>query len=559
MNYDFPFLCFDTEDNSKELMEQVKRGVPGVSGFDKKVTQIAAITAQGKRYYSPGNVADFKRWLLQQPEQFIYALNVKYDLGALFGDKLDELDQTLVGGRVIKAVWGKKIFVDVFNIWPMSVKKLGEAFGLQKLETESMATDKDYVFRDTEIIRQAMLFAWQFVEHLGLEHLKATLGGLCVSVWQEWDGSNCHDSTVLSREALFGGRVELFKQTNESNHICYTDINSLYPSVMRNQFPGPLEQIKTRKCKLPKWGIATATVEVPETPFCPLPYRRQDGMVFYPWGKFTGTWTVLELEQAAATGTKIVKIKDCWGTNESMQPYQEFVERLYAARLVATSEAERLFFKLLMNNLYGRLGTTGKIGRTVWQTPKNRNHGVPFGDRVLVTYQMPLAEETNWSHAAYITAYGRLQLLEFMRRIGGDKMIYCDTDSCIFDVPDVRLTLGQGNPVLPETYFQCGSDLGQMKLVGWERHCETFAPKMYHIGQTWKAKGVPVRLAKEFIQQGHVEYDLPFNMREAIAFFDRGNARKLGVWHTVRKERKTPYDKKKLIGNRYFPCKINAV
>jgi hypothetical protein len=242
-----------------------------------------------------------------------------------------------------------------------------------------------------------------------------------------------------------------------------------------------------------------------------------------------------------------------------MQPYKDFVDKLYAARLRCDTDAAKLFYKLLMNTLYGRLGTKGKIGRTVWQNEKNRNHGVPFGERVLIYYGMPLGEEVNWSHSAYITAYGRVALQSYMRQVGSEQMIYCDTDSCIFDVPDVRLTLGQGKPVLPhERYFQCGSELGQMKLESWERHCETYAPKMYHIGKIWKAKGVPVRLAKEFIQQGHVEYDMPFNMREAIAFFDRGNIKKLAVWRPVRKERKSGYERKVKQGNQYLPCKINC-
>jgi len=552
----FPFLVFDTEDDSKECMAPGS----GKTGFDKKITQIAAITAEGKRYYCPGDVKDFKRWLLQQPETYVYSLNIKYDLGALFADELDVLDQTLVGGRVIRAVWGRKTFVDVFNIWPMSVERIGLAFGILKLKTESMAFDKDYVFRDCEIILAAMLFAWQFCELTGMDHLNATLGGLCVALWRKWGGDNCHDSTVLSRQALFGGRVELFKTGNTSNYICWTDINSLYPSVMRGTFPCSLEPWKLAKKKLPEYGIVTATVRVPEMELCPLPFRRDDGSITYPYGRFTGTWTIAELDAARDRGARIESIKECYGTNESQQPYREFVERLYAVRLKAVSEAGSLFYKLLMNNLYGQLGTQGKIGRTVWQTEKNRNNGIPFGERVLVTYQMPLQEHVNWSHAAYVTAYGRLNLLAYIDRIGTEQMIYTDTDSCIFDVPDVRLMPDMGRPCLPaERYFQCGPDLGEMKLVSWEKYCDTYAPKMYHIGKTWKAKGVPVRLAKEFIQQGHVEYDMPYQMREAITFFDRGNVKKLAVWHRVRKERKTGYDKKKLVGERYFPCKIQAI
>lgn len=523
----------------------------GKTGFDKRVTQIAAITAEGKRYYNRGDVVAFKAWLLRQPEPYIYSLNIKYDLGALFGDRLDELDQTLVGGRVIKAVWGKKTFVDVFNIWPMSVAKLGKAFGLEKLETADMAGDKEYVFRDVEIIRRAMLFAWKFCQRYGLEKCPNTLGSLCVALWKGRGGENCHDSTALSREALFGGRVELFKVSNECKAVAYTDINSLYPYVMGREFPGPLIEWGKSIKKLPGFGVACVTIQVPKMDLCPLPFRREDGMILYPWGKFTGTWTLLEIKNAVRLGAKILKVHECYGTNESTAPYKELFDWLYAMRLKAESAAEKEFFKRLMTTLHGRLGTRGKIGRTVFQTKENRKKGVPFGSRILVTYQMPLAEEINWCHAAYVSAYGRIELLSYMLRIGASRMIYCDTDSCIFDAGerrDLRL--------IP---FTIGKELGQMKLEAWEQHCETYAPKMYQIGKVWKAKGVPVRLAREFIEQGHVEYDLPFNMREAIAFFDRGNIKKLAVWRKVTKDRKTTYTRKLLRGNRYFPCQINAV
>lgn len=556
------FICFDTEDDSKELLQA------GKSGFDKKVTQIAAMTAEGKRYYNKGNAKDFKRWLLQQPEKYIYALNIQYDLGNLFADSLDELDITLVGGRLIKAVWGNKIFVDVFNIWPMSVKKLGEAFNLEKLETESMATDRDYVFRDVEIIRAAMLFAWQFCQPLGIENLPPTLGGLCVKVWKAFGGVNCHDSSELSRAAYYGGRVELFKVCNDAtwalndkesvysvfnksassdvlnfpttDTVCWTDINSLYPSVMRQQFPAEMEDCGS---KLPAHGVARCTVKVPETDLTVLPWRDDDGRIFYPWGKFSGSWTIAELRAAEKRGAKILKVHESMGSDESMQPYSAFVDKLYAARLRSNSDAEKLFFKLLMNNLYGRLGSGGGIGRTVWQTEKNKFDGVPFGEKVLVEYQMPLSEETNWGHAAHVTAFGRLALLEFIEQVGTSRMIYCDTDSCIFDCPDKQIP------------FAVSAKLGEMKLEGWEKCCVAFAPKMYRTGQKYKAKGVPRRLAQQFVNTGRAEFDLPFKVREAIRFYDRKNSRRLSVWRKVVKENHQSYDRKKLVENRFIPCK----
>ena len=259
-----------------------------------------------------------------------------------------------------------------------------------------------------------------------------------------------------------------------------------------------------------------------------------------------------EIQAAIANGATVEKVFECLGTDEEIRPYGTFVQRLYKARLESQSEAEKLFFKLLMNNLYGRLGTSGVIGRTVWQTEQNKYDGVPYGNKVLTTYSMPLAEETNWLHAAYVTAYGRLALLSFMQKIGAENLIYCDTDSTIFDTDN-------GKPP-----FATGSELGQMKVVQaddgkdyWE-DCEVFAPKLYRVDREHKAKGVPKHLAKQFIETGHAEFDLPFKLREAMKFFDRDNARKLSVWRKVSKSRREKYDRKHLVGSRYYPCKILA-
>lgn len=541
-NNAYNFICFDTEDDSKELMEA------GRSGFEKKVTQIAAISAEGKKYYNRGDVEAFKTWLTRQPEKFIYSLNIQYDLGNLFGSELDTLDVVMVGGRTIRANWGKKVFVDVFNIWPMSVKKLGTAFGIEKIETANMATDKEYVYRDVEIIREAMLFAWRFVDSLGLPYLPATLGGLCVKVWKHWGGENVHDSTAISREAYYGGRVELFKIVNEENNVCWTDINSLYPFVMQQRFPDVLEEWGT---DLPEYGVATVTMSQPKADLVTLPFRNAAGRILYPYGKFKGTWTIAELREAERRGARIDKVHTCMGTNGYLVPYGTFVNRLYNMRLESKSEAEKLFYKLLMNNLYGRLGTSGCIGRSVWQNERNKFDGTPYGDKVLVNYNMPLSDETNWSHAAYVTAYGRIDLLKYMDLIGALAMIYCDTDSNIFDC---------GNKVIP---FDVGSALGQMKLEGWLTQCKTYAPKLYETsngeGSKFKAKGVPIKHAERFIRTGHAEFDLPFKMREAIRFYDRKNARKLSVWRNVQKFRRQEYDRKNLIGNRFFPCKVQAI
>lgn len=563
----FPFLCFDTEDNSQELAAAIKAGKKGVSMFDKRVTQIAAITAEGKRFYCPGDIQAFLRWLKQQPEKYVYALNIQYDLGSLFGDELDSLDCTLVGGRMIKAVLGDKIFVDVYNLWQMSVEKLGEVFDLHKIQTADKAGDKEYVFRDVEIIREAMLYVWSFAQEIGIEEVPPTLGSLGVKLWRHWGGETVHESNEICRDAIYGGRVELFKTGNQDKEkeqtVAYTDINSLYPFAMCKEFPSHLED--TGK-KLKRLGIAQVTIKIPEMEIAPLPYRSEEGKIYYPWGKITGVWTIAEIRNAEKLGCKIQKVHTAYSTDEGIYPYRNYMQRIYKIRKESKSKVEKGFYKLLMNTLFGRTGSGGEIGRTVLQTEKNRDSGVPYGCRVLTKYKMPLGEEVNWSHTAHITSYGRLELLKYLLEIGAEKMIYCDTDSTIFDCPSHKFP------------FPTGNELGEMKIEqscsvcgkGWhdKKPCPggkpldfwniaiPWAPKQYRLGDTWKAKGVPKKMQREFIEQGSACYDMPFKFREAVNFYDRGNIKKLSVWREIEKNNNANYDKKELRGNRFFPLQI---
>lgn len=557
------FICADTEDDSADLLKA------GKSGFLKKVTQIAAICRDGTKFYNRGNVQEFLTWFKRRPEKFCYFHNLQYDLGNLFAERLDCLDMTLVGGRLIKAVWGNKTFIDSFNMWPAALWKIGEKFKLPKLggkiienkrtgerefvsDTRCFANDRKYVLRDCSILKRAMGFAWRFAESEGIERLPATYGSLGVKLWKTWNGENTSDSSEIARAALFGGRVEIFKRRNESDKVCITDINSLYPFCMTKDFPG----ICTEQKELTTYGIAEVTVRVPKSGLCPLPVRNDEERIIYPYGTFRGTWAIAEIRNAEKFGATICEVHRVYGTNEASKPYSDFVNTLYHRRKISENEAEREFLKFLMNSFYGRLGLSGLTSKTVYQTEKNKKSGVPFGNKVLIEYLMPLPPEVNWVHNAYITSYGRIELLNYLRLVGTESLIYCDTDSCVFDA-----TKGD----IP---FPIGKELGQMKLVSWEENCEVFVPKVYRIGQQFKAKGVPKKVAQEFIEKGTAAYDLPFKLRESIRYFDerrdktgkvirKALSKKLSVWRKVSKDRKGRYDRKTERNNKFFPKKYS--
>jgi hypothetical protein len=217
---------------------------------------------------------------------------------------------------------------------------------------------------------------------------------------------------------------------------------------------------------------------------------------------------------------------------------------MYENRLASKSPAENLFWKLLMNNLYGRLAIGGTISRSLDLTEENSKAGMPFGTKNLLDYKMPLPSFTNYLHAAYVLSYARITLQNYLRSIPAKDLIYCDTDSVIFFCKNK----------LP---FPVGKNLGAMKLEKWGSRCLPYLPKTYIFDDDYKAKGVPKRVARDFIEHGSAEYDLPFKLREAITFYDADNSRKLSVWRRVEKIRATTYERKKIKGNFFLPKTVN--
>lgn len=524
------FIVFDTEDDNATL-EKKARGKVILSG--KRVTQIAALTSNGDSYYSKGNVRSFIRWLRDRDERYIYAHNLQYDLGNLFAEQLDALNWTLIGSRLIRAEWGGKVLRDSLNMFPMRLEQLGISIGLRKLE---FAPDsKEYVFRDVEILKRALEMLLKLVRAYGLEELPSTLGGLCIKLWKVMGGTNWFTDDQVYRDCYFGGRVEPFRR--RAANVTYVDVNSLYPWAMTHEFPEEVSQQKDIDCL----GCAEAMVKVPQMFVTPLPIRTEEHVI-YPVGKIKGIWTTTELQTAVNAGCRIDKLHWVLGSKRGQFFYRDFVQEFYKRRQETKDEGLRLFHKLLMNNLYGQLATTGDVDRTVDVKEKGCYMGQQFGKKMLVNTKVPLPEHVNVLHAAMITSIARARLFGFMRQLDETRLIYCDTDSIFYE----------GSRLLP-----ISGKLGDLKLEAEKKTCHVIGPKCYVLGNDYKAKGVPKHLAKEFIRHGRVSWYQPNKLRRAIKSFDKGNIHKLAVWELTGKEIATVYDRKNEHNGRFFPKVID--
>jgi|GEM_PF-2269987 len=592
------FCAFDTEDDSKRFSE-AKQDHPG---YEKVCTQIAGIDFRTgeKFHYRPlanhkrkrgrytetvWDVSPFLQWLEDRgPGTRLYAHNLAYDIGNIWRDHLDDLDITMVGNRLVRAKWRNVTLLDSSNLWPMPLAKVGKSVGLEKLEFDDQG--EEYVFRDVEIVGRAVHLAEDIAASFGCD-MKSTLGSLAVGIWNGpvLGGHNWQCSAAEIRNAYSGGRVELFRTGAQGRNIYYTDINSLYPSTMLNKFPEAADQ--WFDCKSLEdadfllrsddelYGVCHIELEIPITELIgPLPVKREgSGEVCFPVGPVEGWWTVHEIRYALRKGTRIIKLHDCYGSRTGVAYYAEFVKTFYRLRKEELDKAEpdegkTLFYKLLMNNLYGQLGMKGSVTRSIHLTDDMvvegedgdmilQRPGIPFGSKLLTEVEIPLPDHVNYLHASYVTSYGRMALMRYMHQVGAKNLIYCDTDSLFFEWE------GKDLP------FPLSTELGEMKLEDRPTFVETRSPKMYRYetpkkGQVTKAKGVPKKMQDTFYDEGTADFWQPWRLRESIVCANRipdeedETVKVLGTWRQVTKRIVSGYDKKRLLpdGKTYVPKKM---
>jgi len=173
-----------------------------------------------------------------------------------------------------------------------------------------------------------------------------------------------------------------------------------------------------------------------------------------------------------------------------------------------------LILKLLLNSLYGRFGLDPKGGlwqmKPVeaspdweeyrgWTTSEINGQVVAYGP--LQGLSSPAY--ANVLMAAEIAAGARLALLGTLES-QEENAVYCDTDSVI--------TRGE---------LALGPDIGQWKQQMTGGTADLMGPKEYAlhnlaIGDRYVVKGIPERLAQEWVEQGMVRFRRAVKIREAI-------------------------------------------
>ena len=259
------------------------------------------------------------------------------------------------------------------------------------------------------------------------------------------------------RKAYFGGRTEVFKKYFKSNSknetLHYYDINSSYPASMLKIMPYKFlnsytfDDKKININEITDHYLYKAKCEYKgnDKYYIPNLFKRLDNNnIISTKNKDYGYHWGCELKEAILSGCEIT-INEV-NMYEGREVFKDFANYFYNERLKIkkTNKAKALFYKLVMNSLYGKTGqkvfNNSKICKYE-EIPKHLNNDISklvnikeIDDKICLIEYKNDGDDNNSigtlvRFASYITALSRTNLIGVMRDVGHKNIYYCDTDS----------------------------------------------------------------------------------------------------------------------------------
>ena len=344
----------------------------------------------------------------------------------------------------------------------------------------------EYCMEDCRILYWCIKRFFEKVLELGGQP-KMTVASIAMNIWQSMHGhympqyrhiKRAQDVFSIERESYSGGRTEVFKKHPERPYNLY-DINSMYPSVMKDAFipvgkPRLAHKYTSRYIENEgSHGLARVSIYMPECIIPPTWNRREDGRLIFPYGWMQGTYTLPELRYFLECGAIINKCEFVL-LYRSEQIFQEYVTTFHNERLKAKKEKDAfrtMLYKLFLNSLYGKYGERETGKQLYFGCPPEGAkmqcdnyvegfHGTP----IFVSTTTTTKRHVHPIISSYITSLARVALHR-LANLHPEDLIYCDTDS---------LHTFAEYPVDPY-------ELGELDFEGRVTRGEYIAPKMYRL------------------------------------------------------------------------------
>ena len=405
--------------------------------------------------------------------------------------------------------------IDSLNYFAGSLESIGESIGVAKLpmphETASQAEWDTYCKRDVEVLRNVVLSFRAFVHKHQLGNFQQTLASQAMTAFRHRFMKHkilIHNETHnirIEREGYFGGRTEAFFLGEVKQPLYYLDVNSMYPSVMReHQFPSIIwrgrSNITINEALEYREGMSIMVLAKVHTDEPVYPTRIEHRLVF-PIGRFRTVLCTPEFDYAVTKGhiNAIERIV----VYEQDRLFVEFVDTLYGLRQHYKTEGNDTFqymCKIMLNSFYGKFGQNGSkwydIGPVDDPFEGILYEADPETDEVrklrcrmgmLQEYQRRGESENSFpAISAHVTAYGRMMLWDLITTAGRENVYYCDTDSLITNQTGKDRLSG----------YVDASRLGKLKLEASASDAVFWGAKDYHFNNEQKTKGIKKNAVK---------------------------------------------------------------
>lgn len=500
-------------------------------GFDIETTGnknvfILACIVNNKESYQYRDAKQCIKAMMDEPQfadACLIATNLKFDFFGLVQQFVMELGTKHIklsekDGRIYRVVIvrpdGKTIeFRDTMNYWGVGVAALGDSLKLPKMEHPSFFPEKPkndeqwqeltrYCENDAKI---SFLWYEKFVLTMCDLHgitVPLTAASMSMRIFQtcyldeNFFPIASHDQWKFIREAYLGGRTEVIRRGIVPTKVDCYDINSSYPgSMVNHQYPDPKSRQEVQKAN--RWivdnkeGFTQIKGFMPNSVFLPVLGVKINGKLIFPTGEINGVFTNVELRQALKDGLQITSFGRSVYYTRNCAPFTEFIRDFYEKRkaMKRAKDPMETMYKIMLNSSYGKFGFNYRESNSVitsLQLSEEKLDDLTKITGLAYDFFSIVCEDSQkqtpyalieW--AAYITAYARLHLLEFMRE-HKDHLLYVDTDS---------LYLMDGHAPVPNN--------DTLDAFKFEKDCPPnqsifVAPKHYRFMDDIKIKGIKV-------------------------------------------------------------------
>jgi hypothetical protein len=391
-------------------------------------------------------------WMYDQKEPLLlYAHNGgKFDVHFLF-EHLHVIDGTvngyaprIVNGRVLEMQVGKCTIRDSMGIFPFALSKLDKGqIDYMKMKSNVREQHKEeilvYLKRDcSSLLKHVLLFREEFGNGL-------TVGGVSMNELTKlcpWTNMPANQDAEF-RRFYYGGRVECFEKGDIAGDFHVYDINSQYPTAMRD-FTHPIGNKWVLGSGSRSFGPLTnfAVIDATSTGrFGCLPLKDDKGALTFPLGRHQYCATGHEIRTALELGLlKVHRYLQTYQTTHAQQGnFAAFVDHFYTKRdllRAAGEDALALFYKYVLNSAYGKFGQNPNNWGEYFMTKDDGvvdgytlDGTIPLLHGNLYMWKKPASrlEFNNVATAASITGAARSMILRGLA--GADRPLYCDTDS----------------------------------------------------------------------------------------------------------------------------------